>query len=188
MAPVQRARARAGRGRAHAAARARQVPRDLRARTSTSSSWCAWPGCTTRSTPASTRAGRTASPPRETLERISERTRELGRRHSRAWEDERAPGARRARHPRGGDRRSARAPSSRRSTGCSPSRSSPCSRRSPWARAAVPVHLEPVALDRRLAARPGVGHGDLRAREGAEGGAAALRPDRRRTPSCRSRR
>ena len=41
------------------------------------------------------------------------------------------------------------------------------------ARAAVPVHLEPLAVHRGLAARPGDGDGAVRAREGAEGGAAA---------------
>ena len=56
--------------------------------TSTSSSWCEWPACTTRSTPASTPAASTASSPSETLERIGERNRELGARHSRVWDEE----------------------------------------------------------------------------------------------------
>ena len=47
-------------------------------------------------------------------------------------------------------------------------------------RPAVPVHLEPVAVARRARARPGHERGDVRAREGPEGDAAALRPDRRR--------
>ena len=45
---------------------------------------------------------------------------------------------------------------------------------------AVPLHLQPLALARRARARPADRAGDLRAREGAEGDAAALRPDRRR--------
>ena len=53
--------------------------------------WCAWPACTTRWTPASTPARPTASRPRETIERIGERTRELGARQSRQWEDEVRP-------------------------------------------------------------------------------------------------
>ena len=42
----------------------------------------------------------------------------------------------------------------------------------------LPVHLEPLAVARRPPARPEHRHRDLRAREGAEGGAAALRAHR----------
>ena len=47
-------------------------------------------------------------------------------------------------------------------------------------RAAVPVHLQPVAVAGRDRARSRHRHADLRAREGAEGDAAALRAGRRR--------
>ena len=47
-------------------------------------------------------------------------------------------------------------------------------------RPSVPVHLQPLALARRARARPADRAGDLRAREGAEGDAAALRAGRRR--------
>ena len=64
--------------------------------------------------------------PSETIERIAERTRELGERHSRQWESEVRPalaehGIRIARAARAAPPRS-----SRRWTGSSASRSSPC--------------------------------------------------------------
>ena len=102
-------------------------------------------------------------------------------RHSRQWEDARAPGARRAGHPRGRPRRLLERASSRRSTGCSPSRSSRCSRRWPSGPGRPFPYISNLSLSIGVsAARPGVGRGDVRAREGAEGGAAALRADRRR--------
>ena len=48
------------------------------------------------------------------------------------------------------------------------------------ARAAVPLHLEPVAVARRDRPRPCDPPGRLRAREGAQGDPPALRPGRRR--------
>ena len=48
------------------------------------------------------------------------------------------------------------------------------------ARAPVPVHLQPVAVARRRRPRPGQPHAGVRAREGADGDAAALRAARRR--------
>ncbi len=54
-------------------------------------------------------------------------------------------------------------------------------------RAALPLHLEPLPEPAGAPARPGSGHRAVRAREGAQGGAAALRGDRRRTRLCRSR-
>ena len=94
--------------------------------TSTSSSWCGWRACTTRWTPASTRAGPDGLSARETLERITEQSAELGRRQSRAWEEEVRPAL--AEH---GIRVVEIADCSEeeleaRSTGCSPSRSSRC--------------------------------------------------------------
>ena len=57
-------------------------------------------------------------------------------------------------------------------------------------RPAVPLHLEPVAEPRRARARPGHRPGHLRARQGPEGDAAAVRRARAtsRRRSCRSRR
>ena len=97
-------------------------------------------------------------------------------RHSRQWERPCQPRARRARDPRGRLRPTASGASSRRSTGSSREQIFPVL--TPLGRRpgpAVPVHLEPVAVAGRVAARPGLGHRDVRAREGAEGGAAALR-------------
>ena len=48
------------------------------------------------------------------------------------------------------------------------------------ARAAVPLHLEPLAVARRRRPRPADAHAGLRAREGADGDAPALRAARRR--------
>ena len=82
-----------------------------------------------------------------------------------------------------------RRPSSRAPTGCSPSRSSRCSRRWPSARGGRSRTSRTCRCRSAcLAARPGLGGGDVRAREGAEGGAAAVRADRRRRRSCRSSR
>ena len=54
-------------------------------------------------------------------------------------------------------------------------------------RAPVPLHLQPVAVARRPRARPADAGDDLRAREGAQGDAAALRPrGRGHRPSSRS--
>ena len=91
-----------------------------------------------------------------------------------------APGARRARDP---DRplrrgRPQRAPEPRRALPA-PDLPRPDAAGG-RARASVPVHLEPLALARRDGARPRDRGEDLRAREGAEGDAAALRAGRRR--------
>ena len=93
----------------------------------------------------------------ETIERIAERARELGERHSRQWEDVVRPAAGGARHPRDRLRPSATAEELEAidrqfSRADLPGADAAGGR----ARAAVPVHLEPVAVARRLAARPRV--------------------------------
>ena len=157
VARLQRARARARRGRP--TRRCSSAPSSSRStrRTSTSSSWCASPACTTRSTPASTRAARRPVAGRDASSGSPQRARELSERQSRQWEERTS---------------SPRWPS----TGIRIVDCEQCSRREleqvdrhlrradlprahaarGRARAAVPLHLEPLADARRLAARPGV--------------------------------
>ena len=179
MARVQRARARAGRGREHAAARAREVLRDrlLQPRRVLHGP---------RRGPARPDRGR---------DREAARGRADAERHARGDPPDRArahrapdalPRARAAarahpsRHPdRQRRRRQPRGAARPRRALPAPDLpgAHPAGRRP---RAPLPVHLQPVALARRAGARPGHRGRDLRAREGAEGDAAALRPDRRR--------
>ena len=170
-----------------AAARAREVPRDLRAEPRR-----VLHGARGRAARPGGRGDRRARARRALGARDARadqraRARELVRRHSRVWEQEVRPElaeqgmrvsdagvlGRRARDDR---------PALLRADlpGAHPARRRP--------RPAVPVHLEPVAVDRRIAARPGLRPRDVRAREGAEGGGAALRPDReRRVRAARGR-
>ena len=118
--------------------------------------------------------------PIETIERIADRVTEQGRRHTRQCEEVAAPGARGRTASaivdvRGVQQRRAEAGRPRLPRPDLPGADAARRR----TRAAVPLHLEPVAEPRRVGARPGLGPRDVRAREGAEGGAPALRRDRR---------
>ena len=125
--------------------------------------------------------------PMEMLDGIAEKVAELDRRHSQAVARGDPARARRARHPdhqlrgvRSACRRH-RSPLPRADLpGPDPARDR--------ARPAVPLHLEPVAQPDRPAARPRARPRLVRAREGAQGGAAAVRRDHARTRSSRSRR
>ena len=123
--------------------------------------------------------------PSETIERIAERTRELGARQSASV------GAARC-GPRWPSTASGcsscdellRGGAGARPTASSTSRSSPCSPRSPSGPGRPFPYISNLSLSiGRLAARPGDGHRAVRAREGAEGGAAAVHRPRRQTPS-----
>ena len=97
-----------------------------------------------------------------------------------ACEDDLRPGARGARHPHRRARRRLRA-GARAARRALPAPDLPgpdAARGRP--RAPVPLHLEPLAVARRRGPRPADPHPGLRAREGADGDAAALRAARRR--------
>ena len=91
LAPVQRARARAGRGRARPAARAREVPRDLRRQPRRVLHGPGGRACTTRWTPASTPAAPTACPPARRSSGSPSARASSAAGTSRAWEEEVRP-------------------------------------------------------------------------------------------------
>ena len=179
MARVQRARARAGRGRRQPAARAREVLRDrlLEPRRVLHG------------------AGRRPARPDRGGHRDAAAGRPHAARHAggdppggagahRAPEPlpggRPAPGAGRAGHPDRRRRRCQRrgAASARRALPAPDLPRADAARRRP--RPPVPVHLQPLAVARRARPRPDHRRRDVRAREGAEGDAAAVRADRRR--------
>ncbi len=125
--------------------------------------------------------------PTEVLEGIAEHVGELDRRHARAvlGGDPARPGASRASG----------------SSSCEDSGRRPQEHRAPLPRAdlpgadaargrsrpAVPLHLQPLAEPDRAPPRPRPRPRGVRPRQGAQGGAAAVRRDRARTRSSRSR-
>ena len=179
MARLQRARARAGRGREHAAARAGEVPGDLHVE------------------PRRVRDGASGRSPRPGGR---------GRRGAQGGRPDRVGDDRQgrrqsSRRPTSGTRSSGRRASARRSLqhgiriitceNCAADVLDEGRRDLPTAdlpgahavgggaRPAVPLHLEPVAQPRGDAARPRHGQRRVRTREGAQGGAAPVHPDRR---------
>ena len=130
----------------------------------------------------------TGARPSQVIDELRERILGLDRAPDALLAGRAAPGAGRARHPhrRDGRGRRRRAQRARRAL---PAPDLP----GPHAaggrsRPPVPLHLQPVAVARRPRARPADAGDDLRAREGAQGDAAALRArGRGHRPSSRSR-
>ena len=159
LARVQRARARAGARPAHPAARAPALHRDLLDRTSTSSTWCAWPGCSRRRSGRPRPAPGRASRARSSSTAISERVGELVREQRELLDGDVLPELL-AEHgiaivSLDELRRRRAAPSSTAAfLGVDLPRADAARGRP---RAPVPVHLEPLALARRVVRDPASG-------------------------------
>ena len=128
-----------------------------------------------------TRRARTgAAPARRSRAIRSAIVREQTRRQASRPGARAAAGARRARHPDRRPRRRRLRDERAASTSASGARSSPCSRRSRSASGGRSRTSRTCRCRSGRRARPGDRARDVRAREGAEGDAAALRPGRRR--------
>ena len=187
MARVERPRARARRRRRASRCSSACASRRSSRPTSTSSAWCASPSCSKPSAPRPTGRARRASccPRRCSIASARGCASSSSARASMLaglLSELKAAGIAVHARLRGGGARAGRA------RGHVPRQHLPradAARRRPGE--AVPVHLEPLALARRHAARPRDGPAAPRARQGA-GGAAALPARRRRRRSLRDAR